>query len=227
MPVRFENIKFITSFIRNTDKEMRDSRKYAEIFARELESIVLHRVDSSIFLGGILQNQQYSRRPIKAYKLGQARVEGKGMDKVLEINGIQIAQEDWYWGAWDMQKKGLTPSSFGGGMNFGDYTAKPVPVFIPGYREWRVRYNNKSPEVNLSFTGNMLDNFEVDIISRQGHNQFGGKYSFEFIVDRPQHEIGEYTDFYRNWLSVTEDEIDEAMEQVVGQLTSVIMSGGA
>lgn len=226
MPVSFQNIKFISAFIRNTDRTTRDSGKYAKIFSDNLEHIILDRVEKSKFLSGSLQNAPYSENPIKAYKLGWANVSGQGMDKQLTINGILIDDEDWYWGEWDRDKKNITVSFARSGVAFGDSTPKPVPIFVPGYKQWRIKYNNLSPNVDLQFTGNMIDNFEVDMYQAQGANQYGSKWNYDFIVEEPFRDIGEMTDYYRGWLQVTEDEIRQAASEVSDKIINFLFSGG-
>src|SRR6056297_3393367 len=101
MGVTSNNTDYILAFVRNLDRELRDSEKYAMQLARTLEGLVLQRVDQGMFLSGMLSNRPYSQNPIKAYKLGNAVVTGQGMGKELTINGIVIDREDWYWGEWD------------------------------------------------------------------------------------------------------------------------------
>lgn len=222
MGYEFRNIEFIQAFVKNLDDLSEGSEQLAQEFSNILHAIVLERIDKSIFLGGMWAEKPYSDNPIKAYKLGNAVVSGEGMGKQLTINGILISDEDWYWGAWDREKKGVELSAANPVANFGDYTSKPVPVFIPGYRTWRVEYNQLSDQVDLQFTGSMMDNFDVEISRTKGSNQFGGNYLFDFIVDEPFDDIGEITNYYRNWLQITEEELRIAIEQA-GESVSRIL----
>lgn len=217
------NVDFILAFVRNVDREMRDSDKYAMQFSDGLKGLILDRVARGEYLAGDWKSKPYSSNPIKAYKLGAASVTGEGMGRQLTINGIVIDNEDWYWGKWDMEKKGIQVSNPSPLQTFGDYTPKPVPVFVPGYRSWRVEYNAKSDQVDLNFSGAMLENLDVDTWKRQGSNQYGGRYSFDFVVDEPFMDIGDITDYYRRWLVVTEEEMMQAANEVGQNIMDILI----
>lgn len=225
MSVESNNVDYILAFVRNVDREMRDSEKHARRLAQTMEGLVLERIARGEFLSGMMSGKPYSTNPIKAYKLGNAVVSGQGMSKQLTINGIVIDNQDWYWGSWDAKKKGVdTSRARSASFNFGDFTPRPVPVFIPGYRTWRVEYNSLSETVDLDFTGNMLDNFNVDYFKEKGSNQYGGRYSFDFNVLEPFRDQGEIVDYYRQFLAVTEGELESAANEVGSSLIDIIMS---
>lgn len=220
------NVDYILAFIRNVDRSLRDSDRFARMLANELEAIILDRISRGEYLAGIMASKPYSRNPIKAYKLGSASVSGQGMGKQMTINGIVIDRGDWYWGEWDAEQHGITPGNpVTEPHNFGDFTPKPVPVFIPGYEGWRTKYNGLGDTVDLSFTGSMLDQFGVDFDRKVGSNQYGGRYSFDFWVDEPQTELGYITDYYRAWLSVTEEELNAASEYIGSEIVEILMAG--
>lgn len=216
MNYNFDNIDMIRAFVRNVDDLPNSSRRVAQRMGDRMRSIIITRVSQSQFLGGRWETKPYSVNPIKAFKLGTAVVTGKGMGKKLTINGILIDRQDWFWGRWDMEQHGIDLSASRpaeGGRFHGSHTGKPAPVFIPGYRGWRVDYNQKTSEVNLNFSGSMLDNFDVDILKSRGSNQYGGNWEFRFNVREPFYDIGQMTDYYRNWLSVTEEEVRQAIRE--------------
>lgn len=223
MPTDFYNLNFLDTFVRNLSDLPNSSREAADRLADEIESIVRTRVDSGIFLGGEKKNEGYSMNPIKAYKLGTAVVTGYGIDKRLIIDGKTIADEDWYWGEWDKQQKGFPDTGKQGYESFGEsYSGKPAPVFIPGYLGWRTRYNGLGSEVDLNFHGNMLDNFAIDVFKGRGSNQYGGQYELDFTVNSPYGAIAGYTDYYREWLTITEDELNEAITRSGASLTGIL-----
>lgn len=224
MPTDFSNIDFIRAFIRNVDDLPSTSSTIAKRLADNIESKILNRVDKGNFLGGDWSSKPYSTNPIKAYKLGNATVTGRGMgNKELTINGIMIDRDEWYWGEYDKEKHGVSTSAGRAADLFGDRTIKPVPIFIPGYKEWRVKYNGLSPTVDLSFTGRMLDNFYVDTKKVRGSNQYGSNFEIEFAVDTPFNDIAGMTDFYRNWMSVTQEEIEEAIRESGASIADIFM----
>lgn len=224
MPVEIENIDFIAAFARNIDRVGRDSDEHAINFADKVKEIVLARIDQGEYLSGKWQEKPYSTNPIKAYKLGWATVTGQGMDKTLVIEGQlgsrTIQPDDWYWGDWDREKKGINPT-WTDGERFGDSTHKPVPIFVPGYQAWRMDYNNLSDTVDLNFTGNMLDSFNLEIMRTRGSNQYGGKYTFDFVS--PENH-GDITDSYRKWKGITEEELNQALEFIGNDIINILWS---
>lgn len=222
--VEFRNIESIEAFIRNLGETIATSDSYAAKFAEELEAIIRSRVSQGIYLGGMWDTKPYSDNPIKAYKLGTVIVSGQGMNKELSINGKVIDRSDWFWGTWDREKHGVTLSGASSGEVFDDWsgTGKPAPVFIPGYLGWRVQYNGLSPTVDLNFTGNMLDDFGAEISRTRGSNQFGGKYYIDFTSEGFQNRAN-ITDYYREWMSVTEDEVRDAIERSGADIANLVL----
>lgn len=224
MPAEFYNIDFMKSFVRNLEDLPNTSRSAANRLADEIEAIVRSRVASSKYLGGIWKNKGYSMNPIKAYKLGNAVVSGKGMNKVLTIDGMQVSDSDWYWGQWDKEQKGFTEKGSQPYPSFGEgYSGKPAPVFIPGYLGWRTEYNGLGSNVNLSFEGNMMDNFDIDIFKGRGSNQYGGNYEFDFTVNSPYGIEAKYTNRFREWMTITREELREAMTRSGADLSSILL----
>lgn len=222
MALEKENVDFIFAFIRNIDKVLGSSDQVAADFAEDLRQIVISRVGQNTFLGGLFHTKPYSDIPIKAYKLGRATVSGSGMGRELTIGGVLIDDDDWYWGEKDRIKKNLPLPTGGSGFDFGDRLSKPVPIFVPGYRGWRVDYNSLPGEVDLHFTGNMLDNFELDIHRTRGSNQYGGRYTFSFKPDNEFKDQSEVTDYFRRWMAATYDELEDALSRTSNDLVNIL-----
>jgi hypothetical protein len=208
--IESENIDFISAFVRNIGGTLGDTDSIANEFASELHSIIIARLDKGEYIGGIWKSKPYSENPIKAYKLGWAVVSGEGMQKSLTIDGVQIDRDDWVWGDYDKEKAGVDFSTLSG-YNFRDSHHKPLPVFLPGYLGWRQDYNGLGNVVDLQFTNEMVDGFSVDVSRSRGSNQFGGRYEFDFFA-YDKTEEAEYTDEFREWMSVTDEELERAME---------------
>lgn len=223
MPYSFENIEFIEAFVRNLGEVQDNADKYAQRFGDALESKVRQRIEQGIYLGGDWESEPYSTNPIKAYKLGSVVVSGEGMSKQMTINGIVIDRDDWYWGEWDREMRGISLS----GRRRADWeensSPRPTPVFIPGYYGWRVQYNGLGSVVDLNFSGNMLDNFSVDIVRTRGSNQYGGNFYLDFVVEQPFEDIGHMTNYYRQWMAVTEDEVEEAIRESGADIARILL----
>lgn len=226
MPVEFRNITLVKAFVKNMEDLPNSSKQAADAIADSMRTLIINRVAQSQFLGGRWGNKPYSSNPIKAHKLGNSIVTGKGMGKRLTINGILIDRNDWYWGEWDMEQKGISLSS-GRGANVKDSfhgrnPGKPSPVFVPGYRGWRVKYHGLPSNVDLDFSGQMLDHFFVDVHRARGSNQYGDNWAFRFEVNEPFYNIGEITDYYRQWLTLTEDEVQQAIKESGAEVSSIL-----
>lgn len=223
MPAELHNLEFVEAFARNVNEVDRSSDRIAERFGEALRDIIVARVDRGEYLGGSWQTKSYSTAPIKAFKLGNPVITGEGMGKELSIDGIPIDNEDWYWGSEDKKRKGVPDSPWGSGVPFGDsFSGKPAPVFIPGYRGWKVFYNQLTDVVDLRFSGTMLDNFSVEIKRTRGSNQFGGRYNYEFIVEGQERDTGNITDYYRKWKAITQEELDEAVNEIGEEIISIL-----
>jgi hypothetical protein len=236
MPYYSENLDNLAVFVRNINDLGKKSSEIARTFQDNVESLILNRVGFGNFTGGVWSDKPYSNNPIKAYKLGNVSITGSGENRDMSINGIIIDKDDWAWGG--LQRDGsikteggtfisdfyMAPAPLGVGGDFNSHrTAKPTPVFIPGYKDWVVRYNGLSRVVDLDFTGSMLDNFSVDMRKAKGSNQYGSVYEFTFEVNQPFESIGEMTNFYRNWLGITEDDLEKEIRLMENSVTSIFI----
>lgn len=220
--LEINNFEFVQAFVRDLGNIKGTSEREAIRFKNAMKELVKRRIDEGDFFEGHYGSKPYSTQPIKAYKLGFAQVTGVGMGKELFIDGVKIDRDDWYWGDFDRERHGLPePSSSSNPFNFGDSLPKPVPVFIPGYRGWRVDYNGKQEEVDLQFSGAMIDEFDIDINIERGSNQFGGNFSFDFVAFGGSEDKAFITNFFRRWMMITENEIEEALDQSGVSVSSI------
>lgn len=194
--------------------------EWAEEASTVMKYIVLDRIDRGEFLGGSWQNLDYSRNAIKAYKLGWVNVQ----DNAMTIGGIGIDRDDWYWGGysedgdfiWSNRRKIPKPtwsprSESPSGQNY----SRPAPVFIPGYRGWRLKYlglGNQRP--NLELTGMMKEGFGIDITRDVGSNQYQTRVQAEFNIEQSFKDVAQLTDYYRQWIDITDEELQEAIQEV-------------
>jgi len=224
----FRNIGVIKTALNNINNVPDASLPAAKRLGEKIEDKVRSRLQQSVFLGGKWGNKPYSTNPIKAHKLGNAVVTGQGMgNKTLSINGIMIAENDWYWGEWDMEQKGVNlsasrPANVKQSFH-GSPGARPAPVFIPGYYGWRVKYNSLGGNVDLNFSGNMLNKFGADVFRRRGSNQYQGKFEILIEVEEPFDNIAEITDYYRQWMDVTDEEINEAIKESGADIVDILL----
>ena len=193
---------------------------WAEEVSTVLRHIVLDRVDRGEFLGGAWQNLDYSGNSIKAHKLGWVNVQ----DNEMNIGGIAIDRDDWYWGgyskdgnfAWSNGRKIPKPQWEPiPDAQRGRNTPRPAPVFIPGYRGWRIKYlglTNRYP--NLELSGMMKDNFDVFIQRGVGSNQYQTRVEVALEVEQSFKDVAQITDYFRQWIDITEDELNEAIAEV-------------
>lgn len=216
------NLDFLKIFIRDLNEFDLNSEKLAQKASEEIRDIIIARVQDGRFVGGVWANKPYSSNPIKAFKLGNINVTaGKRGERDLSINGVVIDKDDWHWGGYDPETRSIrtesgreipdpfiAPAPLGGGGDFNSHNiSEPSPVFIPGYKEWVIKYNGLSQTVDLDFSGRMIDNFDVITRKVRGSNRYGGQYLFELEVEEPFKDIGGITDFYRKWLTITEEEV--------------------
>lgn len=211
---------------RNSYGYLIDMQSELEEFGDIIRSIVLDRTERGEFIGGVWKDELYSVNIIKAFKLGNVEIVGQGKDTDMFIDGIFIDRGDWGWGRYtkdgyfftkkDNQKHPHpemvyldTPQS----PFDGTQKSRPSPIFIPGYQGWRVKYKGLSNvRPNLSYTGQMLESFDVDVSRMKGSNQYSTKARIEFYIDSHFESLKDMTNYYRRWFDITEDELQQAIE---------------
>ena len=213
MSVTIREGKFLRIFLRNEDILVPENI-LAEGLEEQLKDKILDRLSRGDYLGGSLAERGYSRNKIKAHKLGWVNVEGSGQNKTMTIDGTRIDRRDWSWGTFNKPKKGHIShpeqSDFTKDGSPGD---PPLPLFIPGYRVWRTKYQGKTSTVNLNMDGNLWDDLDVKLNRTRGSNQFGANFKIDVRVDGQSKDIANILDHYRNYMTVTREELKSAISE--------------
>lgn len=239
MGVRIHEGKFLRIFLRDEDLIDLPIGSVASSIEDNLRDSILDRLSRGVYLGGSWKTKGYSFNKIKAYKLAEskkgARVTGRGKNQKLSIGGVVIDDDDWYWGGYDVTDKKMRWSNgrkipVKGNFNIaeqnimsqsgGQKHKKPLPIFIPGYKVWRTKYLGLTQTVNMKVDGSLWKNLDVNLNKTRGSNQFGSNMKIEILVKEPFHKISEIQNHFRNFLSVTRDEIEEAIKESGLDLTS-------
>jgi hypothetical protein len=169
-----------------------------------IRGFVLDRVEKGMFASGEFAEKDYSWKPIAAYKLGDVVFEGEGEEKDMYISGKLIDKGDWKFGS--PKKKGEKRKKSG--------LPKPVPVFNLGYEGWRRKYNGlNTTSVDLSFTGEMLEDFDVEVFAK-GVNQYKTEVQIELIMNNEfSIDKKNFTDAQRQWFYISDEELEMLLEE--------------
>lgn len=236
--VEIINRRFIEAVARGIKKPSINKLQLENITSH-LRQSVLDRVAQGNYFGGEWANKPYSFSSIKAYKLGWAEVEGTTRsNQVLRIDGIEIDREDWFWGGYSTKqenfiyvdgrkriaKQWFSISNTRSPEFHGSNPGVPAPVFIPGYKVWREKYKNLPTEVvDLRYTSMMLDDFGYTILTdRQRNKERRIIIEFETTSEHSK-VVSHYTDYFRNWIKLTEDEVAEALASQSAELVSIVI----
>ena len=210
----------------------------AELIAERLKEAVLDRVSRGEYFGGEWASKGYSFNSIKAFKLGWAEVEGSKNEQTLFIDGIEIADDDWFWGRYDKKSPSFTRERKTGRKHIakqwysvanskapsfhGSGAARPTPIFLPGYKGWREKYQGlQTNSVDLSFTSLLLNNFSYEVSSgrKSGDNR---QFIIEFVTsDEMVESVAQYTNYFRNWYGMTETEVQLALDEAQADLVRI------
>lgn len=224
MGVTIREGEFLRIFLRNKDLELPLGSVKNNI-EDNIKDKIIDRISRGKYLGGSWATKGYSFNKIKAYKLGNLVMSGSGRSQTMTINGILIDRDDWYWGGYTKDKteiwsngrkipnKGNFPIAEQKRVSSRPRHFAPLPIFIPGYRKWRTKYNALSSTVNLNFNGDLWKNIDVRLNRKRGANQFGENAEIDITVLEPFKNIGEAADYFRNYLEVTNDELKEAIKE--------------
>jgi len=66
----------------------------------------------------------------------------------------------------------------------------------------------------LELSGMMKDNFDVLIQRGVGSNQYQTRVEVALEVEQSFKDVAQITDYFRQWIDITEDELNEAIAEV-------------